>query len=486
LFTFSILFLFSGGKMRLTKARKSGLSVSPALEALEGRVLMSGAPEIARAIADNRGQVTLIFNEELNTASVNKQSVEIFTAGPSGNPANGDHIQQKVNITYYTDVPGTASSGIIATVKHGLPAGTPYELVVKDTVTDNDGVPLQGTFNGASNFSGNGAPGTYRFVTGGEGQKTAIFATANGPMYVNLIATATAPALVKNFLAYANAGAWDNTFFNRLTTVDNSGYGIIQGGSYTIAGPKQLGTVPDLSTPSTGVPADTSTGLSNATVGTLSMGIPGGSDAATNAFFFNYTSNANLNTQNGGYSVIGQIASGDAVSQAILASLTGLTTVDISSRQLVNSPGNPEFTNVPTLLQNFGTPPTAGNFVNDLEGAPLFVTRVSVEMAISAAAQTPIVAAPNMPAAAALQLSTSLPVVPANIIDYSSVFGNNLITSGTETDTVNSGTSTTTDSYVNGVLVSSTTVTTLPSEEVSSVLQLDQNNPGSTLLLTTV
>src|ERR1700683_4989846 len=122
----------------------------PIMEGLEDRVLMTVLPVIDSALADNRGKVTLTVNKELNPSTVNSQSVLIYTAGPSGNPADSDHVQQSATVSF-----NTTKKQIVA--KATLPAGTPYEVVVKSRiVTDNGGHNLDGEFNGATVPSGNG------------------------------------------------------------------------------------------------------------------------------------------------------------------------------------------------------------------------------------------------------------------------------------------------------------------------------------------
>jgi len=122
------------------------------------------------------------------------------------------------------------------------------------------------------------------------------FQTVLGPFEVNLYDQAT-PATVANFMAYVNAGAYNNTVFHRAVT----GF-VAQGGGFTYQGSPNLGSV-----------------VQNAAVvnepkysnvrGTIAMAKLGGNaNSATNQWFINLGNNsANLDVQNGGFTVFGQV-----------------------------------------------------------------------------------------------------------------------------------------------------------------------------------
>jgi len=122
------------------------------------------------------------------------------------------------------------------------------------------------------------------------------FQTVLGPFEVNLY-DETTPATVANFLAYVNAGAYSNTVFHRAV----NGF-VAQGGGFTYQGSANLGSV-----------------VQNAAVanepkysnvrGTIAMAKLGGNaNSATNQWFINLGNNsANLDVQNGGFTVFGQV-----------------------------------------------------------------------------------------------------------------------------------------------------------------------------------
>lgn len=124
---------------------------------------------------------------------------------------------------------------------------------------------------------------------------------------------AAAPATVANFLAYVHSGAYDNTIIHRSFP----GF-IIQGGGYA------LGSVPNSTDP---VPArppvvnEYSASRSNLR-GTIAMAKVGGDpNSATSQWFINLADNsANLDNQNGGFTVFGRVlGNGMALIDAIAA-----------------------------------------------------------------------------------------------------------------------------------------------------------------------
>ncbi len=128
------------------------------------------------------------------------------------------------------------------------------------------------------------------------------FETALGSFDVELYGDAT-PITVENFLAYAADGAYADTFFHRLM----DGF-VLQGGGFTYdptAGTTlvdQFASIPD------NAPIVNEYGISN-TRGTIAMAKIGNDpDSATNQFFFNLGDNsANLDNQNGGFTVFGAV-----------------------------------------------------------------------------------------------------------------------------------------------------------------------------------
>ncbi len=134
-----------------------------------------------------------------------------------------------------------------------------------------------------------------------KGNPMVLISTSQGDIKVELFAD-KAPETVKNFLAYVNAGYYDDTIFHRVIP----GF-MIQGGGITA----------DMKDKREGQKApiknESSNGLKN-DVGTLAMARTSAPDSATSQFFINLKSNDFLNkekAQDGvGYAVFGKVVDG--------------------------------------------------------------------------------------------------------------------------------------------------------------------------------
>lgn len=120
--------------------------------------------------------------------------------------------------------------------------------------------------------------------------------TVMGDINVNLFDQAT-PQTVANFLTYVNAGAYANNVVHRLEPSF-----VVQAGGFWYAGELPLETV------ATGSPVQNEAELSNVR-GTIAMAkLAGNANSATSQWFFNLGNNsANLDAQNGGFTVFGQV-----------------------------------------------------------------------------------------------------------------------------------------------------------------------------------
>lgn len=135
--------------------------------------------------------------------------------------------------------------------------------------------------------------------------------TNQGNIKINLF-DQTTPATVANFLNYVNKDAYDETVFHRAV----KGF-VLQGGGFFYDNTLPLKAV-----------------VSDAAVinepkhsnlkGTIAMAKVGGNpNSATNQWFINLTNNAaNLDVQNGGFTVFGQVVEGD---MAIVEGIMNLT-----------------------------------------------------------------------------------------------------------------------------------------------------------------
>ncbi len=151
------------------------------------------------------------------------------------------------------------------------------------------------------------------------------FETVLGDIDVRLFEAAT-PASVANFLNYVNDGDYDDTFIHRAPPNF-----VVQGGGFNFPEGGGVGNVP------TDSPVVNEPGLTNLR-GTLAYAKLGDDpNSATSGWFFSTRDNsANLDAQNGGFTVFGRVI-GD-----------GLDVVDaIASQQLVNAGG--AFTQLPVL-----------------------------------------------------------------------------------------------------------------------------------------
>ncbi len=104
------------------------------------------------------------------------------------------------------------------------------------------------------------------------------FATSEGNIDVELLAS-VAPASVANFLSYANAGSYNNSFIHRSAP----GF-VIQGGGYDVAN-DQIYTITE------NAPVAGEHSVAN-TRGTLAYALSTGPDSGTDQWFFNLADNS--------------------------------------------------------------------------------------------------------------------------------------------------------------------------------------------------
>jgi cyclophilin family peptidyl-prolyl cis-trans isomerase len=159
------------------------------------------------------------------------------------------------------------------------------------------------------------------------------FTTNLGSFDIVLYSSAT-PLTVNNFIAYVNAGRFQNTFFHR--SVNDF---VVQGGGYQHTPAGGFKKVPAFAT------IKNEAGISNL-AGTVAMAKIGGNpDSATSEFFVNLqdANAANLDFQNEGFTVFGRLAGdGLALFNQINDKPTKdyTLTVDGSSRTLDDLPVN--------------------------------------------------------------------------------------------------------------------------------------------------
>ncbi|MGE5612175.1 MAG: peptidylprolyl isomerase [Bacillota bacterium] len=291
---------------------------SQPLEMLEDRLLMAAGPRVLDLAADNRGQVVVTMDRALNPATVTTRSVQLRYL------SRGRYRALPATVTY-----DAKHKQIIASTP--LEADTSYQILLASKyLRGADGARLDGEFNGAGKTSGNGVSGgDLVAMTQVSSQPIARFSTVFGNIDVRLFATQT-PMTVRNFLSYANAtgdGAkysYDNTFFHRNAA------GMLVGGGYKVDATNALAIIWQRpAVPNEAVPNNP--GNIRGTLGMYKLG--NASNSATNQWYFNVSDNrAALDTQNGGYTVFGQITSNAGLK--VMDKIAALKTynIDPSSR----------------------------------------------------------------------------------------------------------------------------------------------------------
>jgi uncharacterized protein (TIGR03437 family) len=170
---------------------------------------------------------------------------------------------------------------------------------------------------------------TYRFITN------------LGNIDVTLT-PAVAPMTVANFISYVNAGAYNASIIHRLV-----GGFVFQGGGFQL----QSGSV--ITTP-TNAPVVNEFNVTNA-VGTIAMAKLGTDpNSATSQWFFNLANNGSqLDGQNGGFTVFGNVA--NAASLKVMNAIGNLPTDDCSGDggTCAFTYTNSAFTNLPVSNNNY-------------------------------------------------------------------------------------------------------------------------------------
>jgi len=170
--------------------------------------------------------------------------------------------------------------------------------------------------------------------------------TSEGDVFIELFPL-DAPGTVDNFLEHVNRGLFGESFFHRLAP----GF-VLQGGGFRFSDAEGFDAVfdPDLG------PITNEFGRPNLER-TIAMAKLGGNpDSATSQFFFNLADNsANLDNQNGGFTVFGRVL--DDASWSVVQSIAGLNTQNLTTDpvfagQLDDPFGNPLFNE----LDNAGLP----------------------------------------------------------------------------------------------------------------------------------
>ncbi len=157
-------------------------------------------------------------------------------------------------------------------------------------------------------------------------------AGSNGPInYFDVeLYDAAAPITVANFLKYVNNGLYDGTVIHRNTNKDDGTGFVLQGGGFAPEYDAD-GAVTAMNPIETYAPIvnEFSSDRSNVR-GTIAMAKLGGDpDSATSGWFINLSDNAsNLDAQNGGFTVFGEVV---GQGMTLVDGVNALTTSDLSS-----------------------------------------------------------------------------------------------------------------------------------------------------------
>ncbi len=137
------------------------------------------------------------------------------------------------------------------------------------------------------------------------GAESVRFDTSFGAFDVNLFEE-DAPGHVANFLAYVDAGDYDNSIFHRAAETGDGGEFVAQGGAFRFEG-TAVETPFDLADVTNRGAIDNEFGASN-TRGTLALARVGGQEnSGSNQFFFNLQDNPFLDDVDGGFTVFGEV-----------------------------------------------------------------------------------------------------------------------------------------------------------------------------------
>jgi cyclophilin family peptidyl-prolyl cis-trans isomerase len=232
----------------------------------------------------------------------------------------------------------TLAAGASCTVSVAFDPKTSGDLPVALRVTGSGSKSASVSIDGVCTDVSAHAPDT----------NTYAFNTSQGNLYVEFRPD-VAPKNVANFLRYVNNGTYAHSIIHRVV----AGF-VNQGGGYKL---NSVGKV--IQTP-TVAPVVNEYKLSNLR-GTLAMALSGTDpNSATDQFFFNAVNNTFLNTENGGFTVIGQIVGVQGVAGA--SQSAGLAVMDaINSDKLYNF-GSP-FDSIPLLNYNPNATVKPANFV---------------------------------------------------------------------------------------------------------------------------
>jgi len=293
-------------------ARDRAAAAPSHFEQLEPRILFSasGPAFIENIFADNRGFVTMDVCGDLDGDTVNATSVQAFTAGEDNLFGTFDDVLLDLTVGY-----NAGNNRIL--MQADVDAGTRYGIRLDASIIRGvNGFLLDGEFNGSGMPTGDGlSGGDTLFYAKTAVTQVARITTNLGDIDIELF-TEDTPITVMNFLNYANSGRYDEVIFHRSI----NDFVIQAGGFRDTFG---FGAVEKFD------PIQNEPGISN-TRGTIAYAkTPNNPNSATSEWFFNLGDNSeNLDNQNGGFTVFGEIINDSGLD--VMDAIAALETVDAS------------------------------------------------------------------------------------------------------------------------------------------------------------
>ena len=305
---------------RITSSVRSGKHMEP----LEGRRLFA-SPQVVSMYADNRGEVQITFDQQLNPTTVSTRSVFMFLPGPDGQFITADDIKITGRVKLIT---GGRRVWFRPAEPVPFAAGSTYALTIKSkTVRSAAGERIDGEWNGAGQRSGDGVPGGDVMILGKRDKglnPTARISTGVGNIDVRLFLDKT-PANAVNFMTYMDDGSYDNIIIQRSIPTF-----IWQTGGFKVNASNQLVRVPSKT------PVINEAAATSALRGTISLarpndGNPATDDRGSNQFFLNLADNrgtppSGLDFQNGGFTEFGEITGPGGL--AVMDQIAAFPTID--------------------------------------------------------------------------------------------------------------------------------------------------------------
>lgn len=338
----------------------------PMVENLESRVFFHNG-FIASGIADNRGEVQLTVDPdtaaEVSPSTFNKNSVQMYEAGPDGILANADDFRVAATVRF------TPSNGRLL-IRGPVTAGNGYRIkIVSSRVFGGAGFSFDGNFNGTFPSGDGAAGGNFEMQVKNDRSSTPFVRmyTTQGLITLRMRGD-LAPNTFRNFLSYANSLRYDNIFFTR--SENNPSPFVIQGGSLQITGDGNSASDVVATSKNPGIAEEFGNSNVRGTVAMAKSGV--GNSSTTNQFFFNLVDNSFLDAQQ--FTVFAELYG--ASSLAVADAINAKPVADLTSQ--IGSDPSTGVSKVP--VQNEALAETSLNPFRDL----IYIRRTAVRSRIAA------------------------------------------------------------------------------------------------------